>query len=60
MIDRIHDAAVQALASPDVQAKVAAQQMEPVGSTPAQLRDVINAEVGRWEPVIKAANIQLN
>ncbi len=60
VIQRIHDATVDALASADVKEKLAAQQMEPVGNTPAQFRAVIDAEVARWAPVIKAANISVD
>jgi tripartite-type tricarboxylate transporter receptor subunit TctC len=34
--------------------------MEPVGSTAVEFRAVINAEVRRWEPLIKAAGIKIN
>jgi tripartite-type tricarboxylate transporter receptor subunit TctC len=32
--------------------------MEPVGNSPEQFRAVIDAEIERWAPVIKAANVQ--
>ncbi len=60
MVDAIHRATVKALASENVKAKLAAQQMEPVGSSPAEFRAVIDAEIARWAPVIKAAGIKVN
>lgn len=49
-----------ALFVPTVREKLAAQYMEPVGSTPAAFRAHIAGEVARWAPVIKAANIRVN
>jgi tripartite-type tricarboxylate transporter receptor subunit TctC len=60
VIDRIHDEVVEALHTPIVREKLAAQLMEPVTSTPAELRALINAEIDRWAPVIKAADIKPN
>jgi tripartite-type tricarboxylate transporter receptor subunit TctC len=34
--------------------------MQPVGNSPEQFRAVIDAEVSRWAPVIKAADVKLN
>lgn len=59
IIDQINRDAVEAIRSPDVRAKLAAQMMEPVGNSPQQFRAVIDAEIGRWAPVIKAANIKV-
>jgi tripartite-type tricarboxylate transporter receptor subunit TctC len=51
---------VAILKLPEVREKLAAQLMEPVGSTPEEFRAVIDNEIGRWAPVIKAANIKVN
>lgn len=55
IVERLHKLTVQALARADVRDKLAAQHMEPVGSTPAEFRALIDAEVGRWAPVIRAS-----
>jgi tripartite-type tricarboxylate transporter receptor subunit TctC len=34
--------------------------MEPVGSSPGELRARMDAEIARWAPVIKAANVKIN
>jgi tripartite-type tricarboxylate transporter receptor subunit TctC len=60
LIAQIHDAAVEAIMSPDARAKLAAQLMEPVGNTPAEFRAVIDREIARWAPVIKAADVKVN
>ena len=59
-VEQINTDAVEALKSPDVRNKLAAQLMEPVGGTPEQLREKMNGEIARWAPVIKAANVKVN
>jgi tripartite-type tricarboxylate transporter receptor subunit TctC len=34
--------------------------MEPVGSSPEDLRARMDDEIARWAPVIKTANVKLN
>ena len=53
-------AVVDALEAPDVRAKLAAQIMEPIPSTGEEFRARIDADIARWAPVIKAANIKVN
>lgn len=43
----------QALAEPDVRARLASQYMEPVGDTPDQFRQYMVQERQRWAPLIK-------
>lgn len=45
---------------PDVRERLATQLMEPVGSSPDELRARMDAEIARWAPVIKAANVKIN
>jgi tripartite-type tricarboxylate transporter receptor subunit TctC len=49
-----------ALRDPDIREKLTAQYMEPIGTTPAEFRAFLDADVRRWAPVIKAANIKVN
>jgi len=60
IIDKINKDVVDAIKSPPIREKLAAQLMEPVGNSPAQFRAVIDAEVSRWAPVIKAADVKIN
>ncbi len=60
LVVKINKDVVEAIRSPAVRDKLAAQFMEPVGNSPEQFRDVINAEVARWAPVIKAAHVKLD
>jgi tripartite-type tricarboxylate transporter receptor subunit TctC len=44
---------------PDVATRFATQGLEPTGSTPAQFKQVMQAEVEQWARVIKEANIRM-
>ena len=48
------------LGMPDIRAKLTTQVMAPIPSTPAEFRARIEADIARWAPVIKAANIKVN
>ena len=45
---------------PSVREKLATQLMEPVGSSPDELRAQMDREIARWAPVVKAANVKIN
>jgi tripartite-type tricarboxylate transporter receptor subunit TctC len=56
---QVHAAAAEALRLPDVREKFLAQGAEPVGQPPAETAAFIKEEMGRWQKVIKAANVTL-
>jgi tripartite-type tricarboxylate transporter receptor subunit TctC len=60
LIDAINKDVVEALKVPGVREKLATQLMEPVGNSPEAFRAVIDAEVSRWAPIIKAADVKIN
>jgi tripartite-type tricarboxylate transporter receptor subunit TctC len=60
IVDRINHEVVEAIKTADVRDKLATQLMEPIGNSPAEFRAAIAAEIGRWEPVIKAAGVRIN
>jgi tripartite-type tricarboxylate transporter receptor subunit TctC len=55
----VHAAAAEALRLPDVREKFLAQGAEPIGQPPAETAAFIKEEMGRWQKVIKAANVTL-
>jgi tripartite-type tricarboxylate transporter receptor subunit TctC len=59
LTEAINQDAIAIINSPGARDKLAAQLMEPVASTPEALRDKMNAEIARWAPVIKAANVKV-
>ena len=50
----------EAIKTPAIREKLATQLMEPVGNSPAQFRAVIDGEIARWAPIIKAADVKIN
>lgn len=60
IIQKISSDVAEIIRQPAVRQKLAAQLMEPVGSSPEELRARMDAEIARWAPVIKAANVKLN
>jgi tripartite-type tricarboxylate transporter receptor subunit TctC len=60
MIEKINKDVVAIIKQPVTRKTLAGLLMEPVGSTPAQFRALINGEIARWAPVIKAANVKVN
>jgi tripartite-type tricarboxylate transporter receptor subunit TctC len=60
LIDKINKDVVAIIRAPELREKLAAQLMEPVGSTPEEFRARIDGEIARWAPVIKAANVKVN
>jgi len=60
VVKTIQREVAEALNSPELKAKFAAQIMEPVGNTPAQFKAQIDSDMARWGQVIKAAEIKVN
>ncbi len=60
IIDKINHDVVAIIKEPAVREKLAANLMEPVGSSPEAFRSQINGEIARWAPVIKEANVKIN
>ena len=60
VVAKIQREVAAAIFTPEIRGKLAAQFMEPVGSSPEQFRAHIAAEIARWAPVIAAANIRIN
>jgi tripartite-type tricarboxylate transporter receptor subunit TctC len=60
VVARIAREVAEVITAPDIRAKLAAQLMEPIPSTPADFRARIDADIARWSPVIKAGNIRIN
>jgi tripartite-type tricarboxylate transporter receptor subunit TctC len=58
LVDAINKDVVAAIKSKTVSEALATQYMESVGNSPEQFRAVIAGELTRWEPIIKAANVE--
>jgi tripartite-type tricarboxylate transporter receptor subunit TctC len=60
VIATVRAAVIEAITSPAIREKLAAQIMEPLPTTPEEFRARIDADIARWKPVIEAANITMN
>lgn len=60
IINRLSEAFAKAVKAPDVVAELDKQGSIGVGSTPAQFRQVIQAELARWKKVVEDAGIKVD
>jgi hypothetical protein len=60
LIAQIGKAFAAAITSPAIREKLATQLMSPVPTTPAQFRARVDADLARWTPVVKAADVRIN
>ena len=58
--EKISNDVSEIIRQPAAREKLATQLMEPVGSSPDELRARMDGEIARWAPVIKAANVKVN
>ena len=58
VIDKLHKEFATALRTPEVVERLAQDDAEPVGSTPAEFATMIKSEMEKWAKVAQAANIQ--
>src|SRR3954453_7122871 len=60
ILEKIRREVAEAITSPELREKFAAQIMEPVGNSPAEFKAQIDADLARWMPVIKQQGIKVN
>ncbi|OYW07328.1 MAG: hypothetical protein B7Z53_06430 [Rhodospirillales bacterium 12-71-4] len=58
ILDRMQRAVKQVLAEPNVQARMAEQGADIVGSTPAETAAFVRSEIEKWGAVIRDNNIR--
>jgi tripartite-type tricarboxylate transporter receptor subunit TctC len=59
VIDRLSGAIVAALQAPELREKLLAVGLEPTGTTPQRLAEIMAADTARWGPIIKASGFTL-
>ena len=59
VVDKLSDAVARIFRMPELRARIAALDVEPLGSTPAQMRELVRQSAERWLPVIQAAKIAI-
>ena len=60
IVAKINKEVAEAITSRAIREKLTTQLMEPIPDNPAHFRARIDADIARWSPVIKAANIRIN
>jgi tripartite-type tricarboxylate transporter receptor subunit TctC len=60
LIAQINKDVVEIVRQPSARERLATQLMEVVGGSPEEFRTLIDGEIARWAPVIKAANVKVN
>ncbi len=60
VVAKLNESVVHAIATPDVQGKLATLNMVPYTSTPQAFADVIDSEIGTWARIVKRMNIVLD
>jgi tripartite-type tricarboxylate transporter receptor subunit TctC len=60
IIDRLNAEVQKVLADPEILVKLAAEGSTPMGGTPTQFADYIQAEHQKWGALIREANIKLD
>ena len=53
VLARLNAEIVAALHTPDAQARLRAEGVEAVGSTPQQLAELMRTELARWAPLVR-------
>ena len=53
IVARLHAELLKALASPDIHSRIVDDGSEPVGSTPAEFREFMNADLAKWARLVK-------
>jgi tripartite-type tricarboxylate transporter receptor subunit TctC len=57
---KISDAIAQGFKQPDMQARILKLEATPLGSSPDEMRAIIQKSLDTWGPVVKAANISID
>ena len=60
IVSRIQQETAKALASPAIKEKLLAQGAIPGGNTPAEFAKMIEAEIAKWAPVVKASGAKVD
>lgn len=60
IVAKLHTDVARILRMPDVTEKLAAQGVEPVGSTPEEFANHIRAEMIKWDKVVKASGARVD
>jgi tripartite-type tricarboxylate transporter receptor subunit TctC len=60
IIERLNADIVKAIRTPEVEADILAQGIEPIGNTPEEFGRIIRADVERWGKILKGTKTKAN
>ena len=60
IVARLHAELVKALEAPDIRSRIVDDGSEPVGSSPAQFRDFMSADLDKWARFVKRAESRVS
>jgi tripartite-type tricarboxylate transporter receptor subunit TctC len=59
IVERLNAEIARALRDPELRARLAAQGVEPLGSTTAEYGAYLKKEIARWGQVVKASGVKI-
>ena len=60
VVQRLHDEIVKVIRTPQVEADILAQGIEPIGNTPEEFDRIIRADVARWGKILRTTKARAN
>jgi tripartite-type tricarboxylate transporter receptor subunit TctC len=60
IVAKLHDAIIEILKTPDMQARIKTLGFDVIASTPGEFGDAIKNDVARWTEVVKKAGVPVN
>ncbi len=60
IVNKVQQATARALATPEMKERLLAQGAIPSGNTPAQFAQMIDRELKKWQPVVKASGAKID
>ena len=60
IVSRLHEELLRVLSQPDVRERIVADGSEPVGNSPREFRDFMNADLAKWARLVKESGAKLD
>jgi tripartite-type tricarboxylate transporter receptor subunit TctC len=60
IIDKLHDAIIEAMREPELRSRIAGVGFEPIGNTPGEFGEFLRRDVARWAKVVKESGARVD
>jgi tripartite-type tricarboxylate transporter receptor subunit TctC len=60
IIDKLHDAIIEAMREPELRSRIAGVGFEPIGNTPGDFGEFLRRDVARWAKVVKESGARVD